>query len=372
MIPKNQSIDKIYTLILVIISVGILFFIWPYISSMVMILVFAFLFTTVLLPGVDVLERKIKSRLFSTFFIMSGLLALLFGFLFGFASGLFQQTSEFYHRLTQENYVSELNNLYQRTVSFLPGASSMGDLGNPQLAEKIQVLFTGFMQQFLSFAKSGMNFIFLTAMILVFTFILLNEYHNFRRTLVSMIPNKYFELGLRIIHNIESQMSKYLTGQFMAASSVAVLSFLGLLILNLYGANLTLVVFISIIAGLSNLIPMVGPLVGMIPAVLISVMNNLGNDVALAHMMFNIIPSPFFIFDIIFMFIIVQQIDNNFITPILVGESVGLHPMLVMISLFIGGIVLGPLGMLFAIPTAGIIKVIVHEVVFLVRYAHLL
>ena len=62
MTPKSQSIDKIYTLILVIISVGILFFIWPYISSMVMILVFAFLFTTVLLPGVDVLERKIKSE----------------------------------------------------------------------------------------------------------------------------------------------------------------------------------------------------------------------------------------------------------------------------------------------------------------------
>jgi predicted PurR-regulated permease PerM len=72
------------------------------------------------------------------------------------------------------------------------------------------------------------------------------------------------------------------------------------------------------------------------------------------------------------MFIIVQQIDNNLITPILVGESVGLHPMLVMMSLFIGGIVLGPLGMLFAIPAAGIMKVIAREVVFLVRYAHLL
>jgi len=167
-------------------------------------------------------------------------------------------------------------------------------------------------------------------------------------------------------------MSKYLAGQFLAASSVAVLSFLGLLILNLCGANITLIVFISIIAGLSNLIPMVGPLVGMVPAVLISVMNNLGSEVALSHLMFNTIPSPFFIFDIIIMFIIVQQIDNNLITPVLVGESVGLHPMLVMMSLFIGGIVLGPLGMLFAIPAAGIMKVIAREVVFLVRYAHLL
>ena len=372
MTPKNQSIDRFYTLTLITILVLSLFLIWPYISSMVMILLFAFLFTTILLPGVDALERKIKSRLLSTFLIMSGILVLLFGFLTGFASGLFQQSSEFYYRLTQENYVNELNDLYQRTVSFVPGASNIDDFENPQLAEKLQVLFSGFMQQILYATKSGINFIFLTAMVLVFTFILLNEYHHFRRVLVSMIPNKYFEVGLRIIHNIEKQMSKYLTGQFLAASSVAVLSFLGLLILNLYGANITLIVFISIIAGLSNLIPMVGPLVGMVPAVLISVMNNLGSEVALSHLMFNIVPSPFFMFDIIVMFIIVQQIDNNLITPVLVGESVGLHPMLVMISLFVGGIVLGPLGMLFAIPTAGTVKVIAREVVFLVRYAHLL
>ena len=372
MTPKNQSIDRFYTLVLIIISVWVLFFIWPYISSVIMILVFAFFFTTILLSGVDALERKIKSRLFSTFLIMGGILILFFGFLSGFASGLSEQSYKFIDRLEQPDYKDALNNLYRSTISFLPEVSNIDDLEKPQLAEKIEDLFSSLMQPILSAAKSGVNFIFLTAMILMFTFIMLNEYHHFRRVLVSIIPNKYFEVGLRIIHNIEKQMSKYLIGQFFAASSVAVLSFLGLLILNLYGANITLIVFISIIAGLSNLIPMVGPLVGMVPAVLISVMNNLGNEVALSHLMFNIIPSPFFIFDIIIMFIIVQQIDNNLITPILVGESVGLHPMLVMISLFIGGIVLGPLGMLFAIPTVGVIKVIAREVVFLVKNTHLL
>ena len=47
------------------------------------------------------------------------------------------------------------------------------------------------------------------------------------------------------------------------------------------------------------------------------------------------------------MFIIVQQIDNNFITPLVVGDSVGLHPMAVMLVLLIGGTLIGPLGMLF-------------------------
>ncbi len=72
------------------------------------------------------------------------------------------------------------------------------------------------------------------------------------------------------------------------------------------------------------------------------------------------------------MFTIVQQIDNNFVTPVVVGESVGLHPMAVMLVLLIGGTLLGPLGMLFAVPAAGVIKVILVELIFISKNSHLL
>ena len=144
--------------------------------------------------------------------------------------------------------------------------------------------------------------------------------------------------------------------------------------MNLGGANLTLIVFIGTIAGLANLIPLVGPFVGMIPAIVIAVMNNLGNEAALNHILFGImpIPSPFYILDIALMFLIVQQIDNNFVTPVLVGESVGLHPIMVMIALLIGGTLMGPLGMLLAIPAAGVLKVIYQEASFITKNSHLL
>ena len=117
---------------------------------------------------------------------------------------------------------------------------------------------------------------------------------------------------------------------------------------------------------------MVGPFVGMIPAILIAIMNNLGNSAAMGHYLLGAVPSPFFILDIILMFIIVQQIDNNFVTPIVVGESTGLHPMIVMIALLIGGILMGPLGMLFAVPAAGIIKVVIQEISFASQNSHLI
>ena len=54
------------------------------------------------------------------------------------------------------------------------------------------------------------------------------------------------------------------------------------------------------------------------------------------------------------------------------GESVGLHPMAVMIVLLIGGTLIGHLGMLFAIPTAGVLMVVVSEIVFVTKNSHLL
>ena len=129
---------------------------------------------------------------------------------------------------------------------------------------------------------------------------------------------------------------------------------------------------IGIIAGLANLIPLIGPFVGMIPAILIAFMNNIGSEAAMAHMLFGVIPSPFFILDIILMFLVVQQIEGNLITPALVGKSVGLHPMIVMIALLIGGTILGPLGMLFAVPATGVLKVILTEIAFVRKNAHLL
>ena len=230
---------------------------------------------------------------------------------------------------------------------------------------------TTYFQDLIFMAGSIASGFFTGLLVLIFTIIVMQNYHNFKRSMVHFIPNKYFEVGLRLTFNIERQVSNYLRGQFMAAASVAVMSIIGLLILNALGANMTLVIFIGIIAGLANLIPLVGPFVGMIPAILIAIMNNLGNEAAIAHKLI-VIPSPFYILDIILMFIIVQQLDNNIVTPKLVGESVGLHPLMVMIALLIGGTLLGPLGMLLAVPAAGIIKVIAQEVSFVSRNAHLL
>ena len=367
-----DSVQKLYRLLLVVLIGGMLWNILPLLASVIVMLILAFLFTTIFLQSVDALERKINSRLFSIIIIIGSSITLGLWFFTSFISNLGSQIRIFSQKIQQDEFALNIEGLSIKLKESLPNFISTlipeSDIVINTAKESISDIF----QNILSLLGSAGSLLFVVIMVLIFTIILLSEYHDFKRSLVRYIPNKYLEVILRAIYNIEQQISKYLRGQILAASSVAILSILGLFILNQLGANMTLIVFIGIIAGLANLIPMVGPFVGMGPAILIALMNNLGNDIALAHQIFGIIPSPFFLLDIIIMFIIVQQIDNNFITPVLVGESVGLHPMLVMIVLLIGGIMIGPLGMLFAVPAAGVMKVIISESIFISKNSHLL
>lgn len=367
-----EPFHKIYRLLLVLVIGGLAWNILPFLGSIIGMLVFSFLFTTIFLPGVDKMERYLKSRVVSVFLILSFTSLLSISFLGLFFSNIGSQVKLFTNRINNEDFLDNLSRLSDKIRNSLPDFISTLIPEGDNLIYMAKNTLISIFQNILSLLSSAGGFVFISFIVLIFTIILLIEYHDFKRTLVRFLPNKYLEIGLRTIYNIEQQISKYLRGQILAASSVAILSILGLFILNQFNANITLIVFIGIIAGLANLIPMVGPFFGMIPAILISLMNNIGNESAFLHQLFGIIPSPFYILDIVLMFILVQQIDNNFITPIVVGESVGLHPMAVMIVLLIGGTIIGPLGMLFAIPTAGVLKVVIGEIVFISRNSHLL
>ena len=363
---------KIYRLLLSLVVLGILWKIVPFISSILIILVLSFIFTSIFLPSVDSLERRIKSRTLSVISIIGTTIFFIIWFLGIFMTSFSIQIKDFSLKLRQQEFANSLGIITEKLNSIAPEFLLNLIPDGKEIIHTIQNSLSSLFQNILSLVSATGNILFIIIMTLIFTVIVLIEYYNFKRSIVRFIPNKYFEIGLRLIYNVEKQVSKYLQGQLLAASTVAILSILGLLILNKTGANLTLVLFIGIIAGFANLIPMIGPFVGMVPAILIAIMNNVGSEIALNHQIFNILPSPFYIFDIILMFIVVQQIDNNFITPLVVGDSVGLHPMAVMLVLLIGGTLIGPLGMLFAIPVAGIIKVISREIVFVTKNSHLL
>jgi len=363
---------KIYRLMVGLVMAGVIWILFPFISLVLIMLVLSFIFTSIFLPAVDTLERRIHNRGLSVLMIVGSAIVAFTWFLGSFMSNFGQQIKEFSAKLQEREFSNSLIALSDKILVMIPDSMLNLIPESSEIITGLQGKLSNVFQNILGLLSTTGNIIFIMVMTLIFTIIVLVEYYSFKRSMVRFIPNRYFEIGLRLIYNVEQQVSKFLMGQLFAAVTVALLSILGLFILNQVGANLTLIIFIGIIAGFANLIPMVGPFVGMIPAILIAIMNNLGNSAAMGHYLLGVVPSPFFILDIILMFIIVQQIDNNFVTPIVVGESTGLHPMIVMIALLIGGILMGPLGMLFAVPAAGIIKVVIQEISFASQNSHLI
>ena len=138
----------------------------------------------------------------------------------------------------------------------------------------------------------------------------------------------------KVIHEV---FAKYLRGQLLEAFFVGVLSAIAL---SIVGIDYAFV--IGIIAGICNMIPYVGPVVGTILAAIIGLLS--GNPIKVLYA--------------IGAMLIVQQIDNNLLAPKIVGESVGLHAVFTMLAILIGGNVGGLLGMLLAVPIAASFKVL--------------
>ncbi len=172
----------------------------------------------------------------------------------------------------------------------------------------------------------------------VVSFFLLLDGSRFQRELFKLIPNQYFEMSMLLFHKIVFALKNFLRGQVIDAAAVGGLTALGLTLIGLpYG------MVIGLVAGIANMIPYLGPIMGFIPAALV-LMTQEGTSA------FSFIP-------VVIVFFGVQFIEGTFIYPIAVGKSVNLHPLIVMLAVTLGGQVAGLPGMLLVIPLISMVKV---------------
>ncbi len=159
---------RIYRLIVGLLSAGFVWIIWPYISNVVLILVFAFLFTTLLLKSVDGLERRINSRGLSVLIVTVGLLTGIGIFIGSFISKLSQQAIDFSNRIGQDTLTTEFNKLGQKFTALVPGGLAAGSGAfSSTLSSFVQMV----VENLAGMAGALGGFLLNTAMILIFTII---------------------------------------------------------------------------------------------------------------------------------------------------------------------------------------------------------
>jgi len=165
----------------------------------------------------------------------------------------------------------------------------------------------------------------------LFTFFLIRDYKSLRNKALDLLPNKSFELGWLIYYRVAKKLEEYIRGIMMQSGIMAIVTSIGF-----YLAGLESPVLLGTIAGLLNLIPYVGPLLAMIPPIII----------ALGAPVFD----PVLIAAAIGVIIAAQLIDNIIVVPAVIANAVNLHPITVIVGIIIFGNFFGFIGMIIAIP----------------------
>ena len=180
-------------------------------------------------------------------------------------------------------------------------------------------------------------------------FFLLNG-REMKKKILSIVPNKYFEMSLITIAEIDNILGKYIRGTLFESLIMGILTSLGFYIA---GFPPSTAIISGMLAGFANIIPYLGPLIGVIIGVSICVLNLIPADYI------NIIGLNASVVGVIFVIIIVQLIEELILKPTIIGKSVDLHPLLVMLGVIAGSNLFGFIGMLIAIPVIAVIKVMI-------------
>lgn len=188
------------------------------------------------------------------------------------------------------------------------------------------------------------------ALMPIFTFYLLSEWDRITGFIRSLIPPRHEEQVVGLALDIDERLSAFVRGQITVCMVLGVLYSLGL-----WFAGVDLAFSIGLLAGALFVVPYLGTVVGLTLASILCMMK-FGIDIHLLY--------------VCLAFGIPQFIESWYLTPKVVGNKVGLHPLVVMISLLAGGSLAGIWGMVLAIPLTATLDVLSREALRMYRVSH--
>ncbi|MEM9858525.1 MAG: AI-2E family transporter [Bacteroidota bacterium] len=205
--------------------------------------------------------------------------------------------------------------------------------------------FSNILNQLIAF--TGQFFVGILAVGFI-SFFFLYEMGSMRNKLISLIPNRFFEVTIAAYNKIERLLSNYLVGLLIQMFSIFSIAALGLSIVGVKYA-LTIALF----AAVANLIPYLGPILGASFGIIVGISTGLELESTRDYF--------FLIVKVISVFGVVQLVDNVFLQPLIFSKSVKAHPLEIFIIIFAGASLAGVVGMIAAIPVYTIIRVFVTE-----------
>ncbi len=206
----------------------------------------------------------------------------------------------------------------------------------------------GFVRDFIANLVSGVfGIVFGTIGFLVGVFIIpfwlfyvMKDKARGMRTFYSLMPSHLREDAHRLVGIVSDTFNDYVRGQLIVAGSVGVLVTIGLMLINISAST---AIFLGFIAGLFEVLPIIGPILGAIPAVIVAFFSQPVGNMEL-------------VLKVIIVFLVVQQVEGNLLIPKIAGDSTKLHATVVMLVIIVGGELGGLPGAIAAVPVTAVVR----------------
>lgn len=318
---KNISIST-GTIVKIIAILLILGFV--YLIKDVLVLFFvALILSAAFDPFVDWLQKKKIPRALSILGVYIVFIGLIASVIYGLAGPVKTQILEIARDANTAQFYQKIDEGW-RNLSALSSENGTSSSGLSVIITNLSRASSGILNFVIGLFGGVISFF----IVLVITFYLVVEEDGMKRFVKSLAPDKYHPYITRLMSRIQQRMGWWLRGQIILSLIVFTLVYLGLTILGVKYA-----LILALVAGVFEIVPYLGPLLSAIPAVF-----------------FAFVQKPTTAILVIILYVVIQQMENHLIVPKVMGKSVGLNPLVIILSILIGARLAGAIGALLAVP----------------------
>ncbi|WP_073090995.1 AI-2E family transporter [Thermosyntropha lipolytica] len=318
-------------LFFIVVALATIYFLYL-VRSVLFSFALGFLLAYLLFRPVRYIERRGIRRLWAILLVYASVLALSFLFLYFALPGIIKEMTALAHLLPR--YADQTEEI-------------MSKIDHIDMPHKLKEVFWKNVRDIEEFIYKGLNSlvkgiydVLETALFLIFApilaFYVMMDWEKIGDGFLHLFsPPVRLEIK-QLFKDIDEVLISFIKGYFLVACIVG-----GLTGVTAYFIGVKFPLLLGILAGITNLIPFLGAFLGGIPAVLLALTDSwrLALYMALG-------------------IVIIQQLESNFITPRIIGNRLGLHPLVIVFALLAGGNLLGIWGMLIGVPLAAVLRVI--------------
>jgi len=310
------------------------------ISNILFTVIISLIFSYLLNPIINYLERHNISRGLGIILLYIVVFGIIIAISISFIPRLGNELKEVLMVLpsyfsTITDFFKDLYDKYYNLENISPIIENVEGLIFDNINRLQEVLLTSMTKLFTG-VGSLLNRMISLVLIPILTFYFLKDKDKLINQVFLIIPkNKRSEIK-ELLTQIDKSLSQFVRGRLILAIYVGVATTVVLLILDINFA-----IVIGLLTGIADIIPYFGPFLGFVPAVLFAFLDSATKGIWVAVI-----------------FILIQWVENNVLGPKIIGDTTGLHPITVLLSLIIAGNIYGVLGMVFVIPVVSILKIL--------------